>query len=145
MEKDNAPASTPPPSSGARIVGEKPELPGPGPQVMAADTLQGSTVVNPAGESLGEIEDIMIDVPTGRIAYAVLSFGGVLGIGNKLFAVPWDALTLDAGHERFILDIERERLKHTPGFDKSHWPSAADPGWKARVESLFGRGPDSTW
>lgn len=132
-------ASPPAGPDGARIVGEKTDLSGPGPQVMAADTLQGSTVVNPAGETLGEIQDIMIDIPTGRVAYAVLSFGGVLGIGSKLFAIPWNALTLDAGRECFMLDIDRERLKHAPGFDKSHWPSMADPGWTAQVHAFFDR------
>ena len=68
---------------------------GPGPQVMAADTLQGDEVRNAADENLGEITDIMIDVPTGRVAYAVMSVGGVLGMGSKLFAIPWSALKLD--------------------------------------------------
>lgn len=113
----------------ANIIGEKPDLTGPGPDVMAADTLEGCTVVNAAGEDLGDIQDIMIDVRTGRVAYAVLSYGGVLGIGNKLFAIPWDALTLDAERRCFMLDIERERLDRSPGFDKSHWPSMPGPGW----------------
>ena len=67
---------------------------GPGPEVMDAATLIGDKVVNAAGESLGEIEAIMLDVRSGRIAYAVLSFGGFLGMGSKLFAIPWNALTL---------------------------------------------------
>src|SRR6266545_4609381 len=64
-------------------------------RVMGASTLTGDSVRNPAGEDLGKIEEIMIDVPTGRVAYAVLSFGGFLGLGDKLFAVPWGNLTLD--------------------------------------------------
>lgn len=113
----------------ANIIGEKPDLSGPGPDVMAVDTLEGCAVINRAGEDLGEIQDIMIDVRSGRVAYAVLSFGGVLGIGNKLFAIPWDSLTLDAERRCFVLDIARERLEHSPGFDKSHWPSMPGPGW----------------
>lgn len=113
----------------ANIIGEKPDLSGPGPDVMAVDTLEGCAVINHAGVSLGEIQDIMIDVRSGHVAYAVLSFGGVLGIGNKLFAVPWEALTLDAERRCFILDIARERLERSPGFDKSHWPSMAGSGW----------------
>src|ERR1700757_5074279 len=69
---------------------------GPGPEVMAADTLEGDPVVNESGETLGKIRDIMIDVPSGRVAYAVLSVGGLMGMGNKLFAIPWAALVLDA-------------------------------------------------
>lgn len=114
----------------ANIIGEKPDLTGPGPEIMAADALEDCEVVNPAGENLGEIHDIMIDVRTGRVAYAVLSFGGLLGIGNKLFAIPWDVLTLDAQRRCFVLDIDRERLEHSPGFDKTHWPSMPAP-WKA--------------
>lgn len=113
----------------ANIIGEKPDLSGPGPDIMAVDALEGCEVVNLAGESLGEIQDIMIDVRSGHVAYAVLSFGGVLGLGNKLFAVPWDALTLDAERRCFVLDIERERLERASGFDKSHWPSMPGPGW----------------
>jgi sporulation protein YlmC with PRC-barrel domain len=130
----NAPGS-------ARIVGGQTNFSGPGPQVMAADTLQGTRVVNFHGENLGEIQDIMLDVPSGRIAYAVLSFGGIMGIGDKLFAIPWSALTLDADRECFMLDIDREQLKTAPGFDKDHWPSMADPAWAADVHSFYKRRP----
>lgn len=128
-------------SGGARIVGGQPNFSGPGPQVMAADTLQGDKVINMRGEDIGEIQDIMIDVPRGRVAYAVLSFGGFLGIGDKLFAIPWDALTLDTNRHCFVLDIDKDRLKHAPGFDKDHWPSMADPSWAADVHSFFNRRP----
>ena len=126
---------------GAGIVGARSNLSGPGPQVMAADTLQGDDVVNNQGENLGEIEDIMLDVPTGRIAYAVMSFGGVLGMGEKLFAVPWNALTMDADRECFVLDIDKERLKNAPGFDKDHWPSMADTSWASQVHSFYNTQP----
>lgn len=133
-------SSTPGPG-GARIVGDGPNFHGPGPQVMAADTLKGDAVVNTHGEKLGEIRDIMLDVPSGRIAYAVLSFGGVLGVGDKLFAIPWSALTLDAANRCFILDIDRDRLKHAPGFDKHHWPSMADPAWATEIHAFYERSP----
>lgn len=110
---------------------------GPGPYVMSADTLEGDEVVNAEGENLGEIEAIMLDVPGGRIAYAVLSFGGVLGIGEKLFAIPWKALTLDADEKRFILNIDQDVLKNAPGFDKDHWPQMADERWAADVHSYY--------
>ncbi len=126
------------PQAGARIVGgHKGE--GPGPEVMAADTLEGDSVVNPAGEELGEIKDIMIDVKSGRVAYAVLSKGGVLGIGDKLFAIPWSALTLDADRKCFILDVSKERMDKAPGFDKDHWPSMADLNWATQIHSYYGQ------
>jgi len=106
---------------------------GPGPDIMDAASLTGDDVVNPGGEDLGNIQAIMLDVPSGRIAYAVLSFGGALGVGDKLFAIPWSALILDAIHKRFILNVNKERLASAPGFDKDHWPSEADETWAAEV------------
>jgi sporulation protein YlmC with PRC-barrel domain len=126
---------------GTRIVGGQTNFSGPGPQVMAATTLQGDKVLNLQGETLGEIRDIMLDVPSGRIAYAVLSFGGVMGIGDKLFAIPWSALTLDADRHCFLLDIDKEHLIDAPGFDKDHWPSMADPTWGIDVHSFYHRRP----
>lgn len=126
---------------GARVVGGQANMSGPGPEVMAADTLQGDKVVNSRGEDLGEIEDIMLDVPNGRVAYAVLSFGGVMGIGDKLFAVPWSALTLDADRKCFVLDVDKDRLKNAPGFDKDHWPSMADTTWANEVHSYYNSRP----
>jgi len=126
---------------GARIIESNPNYSGPGPDIMSADSLQGDSVVNTLGESLGKIEDIMIDVRSGQIAYAVLSFGGIMGIGDKLFAVPWQALTLDADRECFVLDVEQERLKNAPGFDKDHWPAMADPTFASDIYSYYNRRP----
>lgn len=133
-----------PAQGGARIVGGDEAMgsaDGPGPQVMAADTLQGDDVVNSSGEDLGEIKDIMLDVRSGRIAYAVLASSGFLGIGKKLFAIPWSALTLDADNRCFILDIDKETLSNAPGFDKEHWPSMGDRRWATEVHSYFHRPP----
>lgn len=110
-------------------------------RVLSADTLQGELVVNTAQEELGEIEDIMIDVASGRVAYAVLSVGGFLGIGDKLFAIPWRALRWDAEKKRFILDVSKERLEQAPGFDQDRWPSMADERWASTVHSYYGTSP----
>jgi len=114
---------------------------GPGPQVMAADTLQGDKVKNDAGEDLGEITDIMVDVPTGRVAYAVMSVGGFLGIGDKLFAIPWSALQLDPENKCFRMKIAKERFEQAPGFDKDHWPTMADQRWAEDVHSFYNARP----
>jgi sporulation protein YlmC with PRC-barrel domain len=114
---------------------------GPGPRIMAADTLEGDKVFNNAGDELGEITNIMIDVPNGRVAYAVLSFGGFLGMGNKLFAVPWDVLQLDTESKCFVLDVDRAKLEAAPGFDKDHWPSMADQRWATDIHSYYGSRP----
>jgi sporulation protein YlmC with PRC-barrel domain len=110
---------------------------GPGPAIMSASSLIGDKVTNHQNESLGKIEDIMIDMASGRVAYAVLSFGGVAGMGDKLFAVPWRALRLDASSKQFILDATKERLKEAEGFDKNSWPAMADPAWARTTHSFY--------
>ena len=111
---------------------------GPGPALMGADTLLGNDVFNKDGEDLGDVKEFMIDMASGRIAYAVLSFGGILGLGDKLFAVPWSALTLDTANKRFTLAVPKDTLKDAPGFDKDHWPSMADPTWASGVYKFYG-------
>jgi sporulation protein YlmC with PRC-barrel domain len=133
-----APARAPA-EQGATIVGSSYRAgnDGPGPRVMGASTLSGDDVVNRQGEKLGTIEEIMLDVPTGRIAYAVLSAGGFLGIGDKLFAIPWRSLTLDPENKCFVLDIAKERLEQAPGFDKERWPSMADENWARELHTYY--------
>ena len=111
---------------------------GPGPALMGADTLLGNDVYNKDGEDLGDIKELMIDMASGRLSYAVLSFGGLLGMGDKLFAVPWAALTLDTANKRFTLDIPKAKLDGAPGFDKDHWPSMADSSWSTEVHRFYG-------
>ena len=84
---------------------------GPGPELMGANTLLGNDVYNKDGEDLGDIKEFMIDMASGKLAYAVLSFGGLLGMGDKLFAVPWAALALDTVNKRFTLNVLKEALK----------------------------------
>ena len=110
-------------------------------RVLAASTLAGDSVRNSAGEDLGKVDQIMIDIPSGRVAYAVLSFGGVLGMGNKLFAVPWSALRVDEDEKSFILDVDKTKLEKAPGFDKSNWPNMADTTWGSEVSRYYGVTP----
>jgi len=114
---------------------------GPGPSLMGADTLIGENVVNANEEDLGEIKEIMLDMQTGQVAYAVLAFGGFLGLGEKLFAVPWQALHLDTVNKRFVLGVEKDRLKSAPGFDKDAWPDMADSIWAGDVHDFYGTDP----
>jgi sporulation protein YlmC with PRC-barrel domain len=111
---------------------------GPGPRLMGADTLIGNDVYNHKEEDLGDIKEIMLDMNNGRIAYAVLSFGGILGLAEKLFAVPWKALKLDTANKRFMLNVDKERLESAPGFNKDDWPDMADPAWENSVHSYYG-------
>jgi len=110
-------------------------------KVFAASSLIGDKVINPHKEELGRIEELMIDPYSGRVAYAVLSFGGFLGMGDKLFAIPWKALSLDAAGQRFILNISKDLLDRAPGFDKANWPDMSDPAWGAQVYTYYGHQP----
>jgi sporulation protein YlmC with PRC-barrel domain len=115
----------------------------PGPELMGAHTLLGNDVYNQKGEDLGDIKEFMIDMATGRVAYAVLSFGGMLGLGDKLFAVPWAALTLDTTAKRFTLNALKDSLKDAPGFDKDHWPTMSDQAWADGLHKFYGT-PDAS-
>jgi len=92
------------------------------PRVLSATTLIGDKVMNSHGEELGDVKELMIDLDEGRVAYAVLSFGGLMGVGNKLFAIPWEALDLDTEKHAFVLNVDKEVLDNAPGFDKDNWP-----------------------
>ena len=110
---------------------------GPGPDVMGAETLIGNDVCDLKGESLGDIKEIMLDMRSGKVGYAVLAFGGFMGLGEKLFAVPWTALTLDTENKRFTLNVEKDRLKQAPGFNKENWPNMADQAWETEIHSYW--------
>ena len=124
-------------NEGARITGGAGDSMGPGPELMAASTLEVNDVLNLEGEKLGDIQSIMLDVPKGKIAYAVLSRGGVLGMGDKLFAIPWGALTLDTARKCFVLNVDSQRLKDAEGFDKDKWPTMADFTWASEIHDYY--------
>ena len=111
---------------------------GPGPRLMGADTLIGEDVYNRQDEDLGDIKEIMLDTRSGQVAYAVLSFGGWLGMGDKLFAVPWQALELDTVNKRFLLDVSKDHLKNAPGFDKDNWPDMASTEFTTQIHNFYG-------
>jgi sporulation protein YlmC with PRC-barrel domain len=110
-------------------------------RVLTASTLTGDAVKNAAGEDLGKVDEIMLDIPSGRIAYAVVSFGGFLGMGNKLFAIPWSALTLNEDTKHFVLNIDKKKLEAAPGFDKDNWPNMADNTWATQIYKYYGAAP----
>ena len=113
------------------------------PHVLQASTVIGNKVLNPDGEQLGNLKELVIDIEDGRVAYAVLSFGGFLGMGDKLFAIPWEALMLNAKDNTFILDVDKDLLKEAPGFDKDHWPDNAqyEAGWLLDIYEYYGYSP----
>lgn len=105
--------------------------------VLSASTISSDSVHNVAGDKLGDIKDLMIDTDTGRVAYAVLSFGGWLGMGDKLFAIPWKAFRVDTEKKCLILNVAKERFKDAPGFDKDHWPNFTDATFASRISDYY--------
>ena len=91
-------------------------------EVLKASTVMGMRVQSTEGKKLGDIKDLVIDPADGSIGYAVLDFGGFLGIGDKYFAVPWEALQWTPDHKAIVLDVSKKDLKQAPGFDKNNWP-----------------------
>lgn len=111
---------------------------GPSSQLIGADTFIGNSVYNHQDDSLGDIKDIMLDMRSGQVSYAVLEFGGFLGMGTKLFAVPWQALTLDTIEKHFILKINKDRLDDAPRFERDNWPDMADLIWAKSIHDYYG-------
>ncbi len=105
--------------------------------LIRGNTFIGADVQNPQGQNLGDIKDIVIDRTSGRMAYAVVSFGGFLGMGEKLFAVPWGAFSQKADKDTFVLDVDKERLKNAPGFDAHNWPQMASREWVTSLYSYY--------
>ncbi|MDX1489499.1 MAG: PRC-barrel domain-containing protein [Acidiferrobacterales bacterium] len=113
------------------------------PQILSTSTLSGNDVINAKGEDLGTIKDFMLDIEDGNVVYAVLSFGGFMGFGDKLFALPWDALEVDEARECFRLNISKDQLKDAPGFNKDNWPSSPNTEFIDRVYTHYGFEPYS--
>ncbi len=106
----------------------------------------GSKVVNPRGEDLGKVEELVLDPHTGTIGYAVVSFGGFLGMGDRLFAMPFSLFTApmvddDSPEARFTLNIDKAKLEKAPGFPKDNWPDIHSPQWGSTVDSFYGARP----
>lgn len=108
---------------------------------LSASSLIGDSIVNPEGETLGNLKELMIDVDSGRIAYGVLESGGFLGLGSKLFAIPFEAFRVDGRTEQLVLDVDKETLNAAEGFDADAWPDTTDPDFADRTHRHYGYGP----
>jgi sporulation protein YlmC with PRC-barrel domain len=111
------------------------------PPLQRVSRLLGKEVVNPNGENLGTIYDVIIDLQIDHIAYMVLSFGGFMGIGEKLFVVPAKALQPQPGGDKMVLNVEKDRLKEAPGFDRDNWPNLANREWGTQIHEYYGVAP----
>ncbi|MFP4106910.1 MAG: PRC-barrel domain-containing protein [Phycisphaerae bacterium] len=104
------------------------------PNLMRANKMIGMQVQNEQQKNLGNIEEIVLDAQQEKIGYAVLSFGGLMGVGDKLFAVPWDAFDVNEKKSMAILDVKKQELKDAPGFDPDNWPESGDTQWLEKSE-----------
>ena len=110
-------------------------------RTLSAGTLIGDPVKNPEGEKLGTLKEIMLDVENGQIAYAVLESGSILGLGGKLFAIPFEAFTIDEKDHKIILNVDKGTLKNAEGFDKNNWPDTTNLDWGRKTHEYYGSTP----
>jgi len=101
-------------------------------QVLRTADIIGTAVRNKNNENLGKIDDLVLDMKTGEVRYAAVAYGGIAGVGAKMFAVPLNKLTYRLGEPNnrearfFVFDVSKEQLDNGEGFDTSHWPKHAD-------------------
>ena len=105
---------------------------------LTATSIIGDKVENPQGEDLGTIDNLMINIRSGRVEYVVVEYGSFLGIGGKLFAIPFDELRVQPERHVFIVNRDKDYLRLSPGFDKNHWPDTNDHSYYGDVDSYWG-------
>ena len=104
--------------------------------LISASKVQGTAVYNMEGDRLGHVEDVMLHKVSGQVAFAVLSFGKILGMGGKYNPLPWSVLTYDPGKGGYVVPLGKEQLERAPSYDKEELTNA-DNGWGARVNDYF--------
>jgi sporulation protein YlmC with PRC-barrel domain len=109
-------------------------------RLISSEKVDGTSVENSRGESLGTIREVMIDKISGQVAYAVLKYGSVFGIGGKLFALPWDVLKYDANRGAYLVDIPEDRLRNAPSFEEAREPDWSDRRWNKSLHDYYGSG-----
>jgi sporulation protein YlmC with PRC-barrel domain len=109
--------------------------------LIAAHQVQGTTVYNAALEKLGRVEDVMIDKASGRIAYAILSFGGFLGIGDRYYPLPWEKLSYDTEMGGYIVDVSHDVLEGAPSYTDEAAAGWDDEAWRSGIYTYYGAHP----
>lgn len=107
-------------------------------EVVRSSEVVGVEVKSPSDENLGEIKDLVLDKASGKVAYAVLEAGGLLGLGTKLIALPWNAMHYDTNKDSFVINADQNKLKNAPGFNDDNWPNMADPKWASTISQYYG-------
>ena len=110
-------------------------------RLIAADQVEGTSIYNPAGDNLGSVQDVMIDKISGKIAYAVVGFGGFLGIGDRHYPLPWEKLKYDTSMGGFGVDVDRRTLEGAPSYADNDTVGWEDPAWGKRVYDYYGTRP----
>jgi hypothetical protein len=107
--------------------------------LIASDRVEGTAVYNREGEKLGSVDHFMVGKRSGKVSYAVMSFGGFLGIGERYHPLPWDALTYDTERGGYVVDIDEEKLKGAPSYERGQEPSY-DEAYGTRLYGYYGFG-----
>ena len=108
------------------------------PSMISSDKVEGTTVYNRQGDKLGSIKTVMIDKRSGQVAYAVMSFGGFLGIGDRYHPLPWRVLTYDTNKDGYVVDLDKSRLEKAPSYGASETPNWNDAKWGRQVHDYYG-------
>jgi hypothetical protein len=109
--------------------------------LIAASKVEGTSVYNRQGESLGSVYDLMIDKRSGKVAYAVMSFGGFLGMGQSYHPLPWDVLDYDERQGGYVVDVDKERLQNAPSYRVTDSPDWSDRKYGRHIDDYYGIPP----
>ena len=109
--------------------------------LIASDKVQGTNVYNTAGDNLGAIHDLMIDKPSGKVAYAIMSFGGFLGIGNQYHPLPWSVLQYDTNLGGYVVNFDKGKLEAAPAYEAGTEPAWGDRSYESKIHDYYGVGP----
>ena len=106
-------------------------------RLIASNKVEGTAVYNRQGERLGEVYNFMVDKRSGKVEYAVMSFGGFLGLGQSYHPLPWRVLTYDTGKGGYVVDLDKDRLRGAPSYSSSEAPDWRNQGWSARIDAYY--------
>lgn len=106
-------------------------------RLISSDKVDGTDVYNRNGDHLGTVHDVMIDKRTGQVEYAIMSFGGFLGIGESYHPLPWRTLAYDTRLGGYVVDVDRTRLDMAPRYTSSSLPDWSDRGYRSRIDEYW--------
>jgi hypothetical protein len=109
--------------------------------LIASEKVEGTNIYNAAGDNLGAVHDLMIDKATGKVAYALISFGGFLGIGNQYHPLPWSFLKNDTNVAGYVVNLDKRQLEGGPAYDVGAEPAWGDRSYEGNIHDYFGVGP----